>query len=121
MRPYGSHAIFIDVKKMLPHIDALEHLGQSLAVALYIKGCIRGVEIGSLMFGRPPPNGREVPHRWNLVRLAMPRRVYTQAHADYIVECFKSLRDDFDKLSGFEITWEPSSLRHFTAKLRPIH
>jgi tyrosine phenol-lyase len=119
IKPSGGHAIFIDAKKLLPHIDALEYPGQSLAVALYIKGGIRSAEIGSFMFGRHP-DGSESPAPLELVRLAMPRRVYTQAHADYIVECFKSLRDDIDNLSGYEITWEPSSLRHFTAKLRPI-
>jgi tyrosine phenol-lyase len=72
------------------------------------------------MFGRHP-DGSESPAPLELVRLAMPRRVYTQAHADYIVECFESLRDDIDNLGGYEITWEPSSLRHFTAKLRPMH
>lgn len=119
MKPSGGHAIFVDAHKMLPHIDPLQYPGQSLAVALYIQGGIRSVEIGSLMFGRQP-DGSEKPARLELVRLAMPRRVYTQAHADYIVECFKDLRDDIDKLRGFEITWEPTSLRHFTAKLRPI-
>jgi tryptophanase len=119
MKPSGGHAIFIDAKKMLPHIDALQYPAQSLAVALYVKGGIRGVEIGSLMFGRHP-DGSESPAPLELVRLAMPRRVYTQAHADYIVECFKALRDEVDQLTGFEITWEPPSLRHFTAKLRPL-
>ena len=119
MKPSGGHAIFVDAKKMLPHIDPLEYPGQSLAVALYIKGGIRAVEIGSLMFGRQP-DGTEKPAPLELVRLAMPRRVYTQAHADYIVECFKSLRDDIEQLKGFEVLWEPTSLRHFTAKLKPI-
>jgi tryptophanase len=104
---------------MLPHIDALQYPAQSLAVALYVKGGIRGVEIGSLMFGRHP-DGSESPAPLELVRLAMPRRVYTQAHADYIVECFKALRDEVDQLTGFEITWEPPSLRHLTAKLGPL-
>ena len=119
MKPSGGHAIFVDAHKMLPHIDPLQYPGQSLAVALYIEGGIRSVEIGSLMFGRQP-DGSEKPAQLELVRLAMPRRVYTQAHADYIVECFKDLREDIDQLRGLEITWEPSSLRHFTAKLRPI-
>ena len=119
MKPSGGHAIFVDAKKLLPHIDPLEYPGQSLAVALYIKGGIRTAEIGSLMFGRQP-DGTEKPAPLELVRLAMPRRVYTQAHADYIVECFKSLRDDIEQLKGLEVLWEPTSLRHFTAKLKPI-
>ncbi|MCP4328517.1 MAG: tryptophanase [Alphaproteobacteria bacterium] len=119
MKPPGGHAIFIDAKKMLPHIPALQYPGQSLAVALYIQGGIRAVEIGSFMFGRQP-DGSERPAPMELVRLAMPRRVYTQAQADYIVECFEELRNNIGNVPGLEITWEPASLRHFTANLRPV-
>jgi len=119
MKPAGGHAIFIDAKKLLPQIQPLQYPGQSLAVALYIQGGIRSAEIGSFMFGRQP-DGSEKAAPMELVRLAMPRRVYTQAQADYIIECFQELRDGFAAVPGLEITWEPSSLRHFTARLRPV-
>lgn len=119
IKPAGGHAIFVDAKKLLPHIPALQYPGQSLAVALYIQGGIRAVEIGSFMFGRQP-DGSEKPAAMELVRLAMPRRVYTQAQADYIVECFEELMNDIDKITGMEVAWEPSSLRHFTARLNPL-
>jgi tryptophanase len=119
VKPAGGHAIFVDAKKLLPHISPLQYPAQALAVALYIQGGIRGVEIGSLMFGRQP-NGSEKPAAMELVRLAMPRRVYTQAQADYLVESFEELIQDIEKIRGMEITWEPPSLRHFTARLRPL-
>ena len=119
MKPAGGHAIFVDAKKMLPHIPSLHYPAQSLAVALYIQGGIRGVEIGSFMFGRQP-DGSEKPAAMELVRLAMPRRVYTQAQADYIVEVFEGLRSNISDVPGMEVTWEPASLRHFTARLKPL-
>jgi tyrosine phenol-lyase len=119
IKPAGGHAIFIDAKKMLPHIPPLQYPGQSLAVALYIQGGIRAVEIGSFMFGRQP-DGSEKPAAMELVRMAMPRRVYTQAQADYVVECFEELINNIGLVPGMEVTWEPSSLRHFTANLRPL-
>jgi tyrosine phenol-lyase len=120
MKPAGGHAIFVDAKKMLPHIQSLQYPAQSLAVALYIQGGIRGVEIGSFMFGRQP-DGSEKPAAMELVRLAMPRRVYTQAQADYIVEVFQDLRSNISDVPGLEVTWEPASLRHFTARLKPLN
>ena len=120
MKPAGGHAIFIDAERMMSHIPALQYPGQSLAIALYIAGGIRSAEIGSFMFGRQA-DGSEKPAAMELVRLAMPRRVYTQAQADYIVECFEELVErGIEQVPGLEITWEPSSLRHFTAKLRPL-
>jgi tryptophanase len=119
MKPAGGHAIFIDAKKMLPHIQPLQYPGQSLAVALYIQGGIRTAEIGTFMFGRQP-DGSEKPAQMELVRLAMPRRVYTQAQADYIIEVFAELRNNIANVVGLEVTWEPASLRHFTARLKPL-
>jgi tyrosine phenol-lyase len=119
MKPSGGHAIFIDAKKMLPHIQPLQYPGQSLAIALYIQGGIRAAEIGTFMFGRQP-DGSEQAAAMELVRLAMPRRVYTQAHADYIIECFEELRNNIAEVPGLEVSWEPPSLRHFTAKLKPL-
>jgi tryptophanase len=119
MKPAGGHAIFIDAKKMLSHIPPLQYPGQSLAVALYIQGGIRTAEIGTFMFGRQP-DGSEKPAQMELVRLAMPRRVYTQAQADYIIEVFAELRNNIANVPGLEVTWEPASLRHFTARLKPL-
>ncbi len=119
MQPAGGHAVFIDARAMLPHIPPLQFPAHALAVALYVTGGIRSVEIGSLMFGRQP--GRpEKPAAMDLVRMAMPRRVYTQSHADYIIECFEELLQAKDRLKGYEITWEAPSMRHFTSKLRPL-
>lgn len=119
VKPAGGHAVFIDAKKMLPHIPPLQYPGQALVVALYLEGGIRSAEIGSFMFGRQP-DGSEVPAAMELVRMAMPRRVYTQAHADYIVECFEIIKDKAYDMKGLEITWEPPALRHFTSKLKPL-
>ena len=119
MKPAGGHAIFIDAKRMLPHIPPLHYPGQALAVALYIQGGIRTAEIGTFMFGRQP-DGSEKPASMELVRLAMPRRVYTQAQADYIIEVFAELRNNITNVPGLEVTWEPASLRHFTARLKPL-
>jgi tryptophanase len=120
LKPAGGHAIFIDAKRMLPHIPPLQFPAQALAVELYLAGGIRTVEIGSLMFGRQP-DGSEKPAAMELVRMAMPRRVYTQAQADYIVECFEELlARGTDRITGLEIIKEPPSLRHFTARLRPV-
>jgi tryptophanase len=119
MKPAGGHAIFVDAKRLLPHIPPLQYPGQALAIALYIAGGIRTAEIGTFMFGRQP-DGSEKPAPMELVRLAMPRRVYTQAHADYIVECFAELIGNVSGVPGLEIIREPESLRHFTSKLRPL-
>jgi tryptophanase len=119
MKPAGGHAVFIDARAMLPHIPPLSYPGQALAVAMYITGGIRAAEIGTFMFGRQPDGG-EAPAAMDLVRLAMPRRVYTQSQGDYIVECLEMIYQQREELSGLEITWEPSSLRHFTSQLKPL-
>ena len=118
VKPVGGHAVYIDAKSLLPHIPPLDYPAQSLAVALYVTGGIRGVEIGSVMFGRQP-DGSEKPADQELLRLAIPRRVYTQSHVDYVIECFEALVGRKDVLCGYDITEEPPQLRHFTAHLRP--
>ncbi len=119
VQPVGGHAVYIDAKAMLPHIPPLEYPGQALAVALYIAGGIRGCEIGSVMFGRQP-DGSEQPAQMELVRLAIPRRVYTQSHVDYVIECIAGVNANKASLSGFEITEAPDQLRHFTAHFAPL-
>lgn len=121
LQPPGGHAIYLNAKKFLPHIPVDEYPGQALVVELYRLGGIRSVEIGSVMFGRYGEGGKLVPARMELVRLAIPRRVYTQSHIDYVIEivteCFK--RRDY--LKGYRIVEEAPTLRHFTAKFEPIH
>lgn len=119
VRPVGGHAVYIDAKAMLPHIPPLEYPGQALAVALYLTGGIRGCEIGSVMFGRQP-DGSEAPASMELVRLAIPRRVYTQSHIDYVIECIANVNARKEQLSGYTITQEPPQLRHFTADFAPL-
>ena len=117
--PVGGHAVYVNAAKLLPHIPSLSYPGQALAVALYEVGGIRSCEIGSIMFGRQP-DGSEIPAKMELVRLAIPRRVYTQSHIDYVIECFEEVYQRKDELVGFEITKEPPALRHFTAHFAPL-
>ncbi len=119
VRPTGGHAVFIDARRLLPHIPPKEYPGQALAVALYLEGGIRSCEIGTVMFGLRP-DGTEVEAPMDLVRMAFPRRVYTQSHADYIVEVFEEIVARKNALKGFEITWQPTAMRHFTAKFAPL-
>ncbi|MBX3429678.1 MAG: tryptophanase [Hyphomonadaceae bacterium] len=119
VRPAGGHAVFLEAGAMLPHIPALHYPGQALATALYEEGGVRGCEIGSVMFGRQP-DGSERPARRELVRLAMPRRVYTQSHADYVVETILAVHERRSRLRGLRIVREPQALRHFTAAFSPL-
>jgi len=105
--PVGGHAVYIDARTMLPHIPVSQFPGQALAVELYIEGGIRGCEIGSVMFGESA--------KMELVRLAIPRRVYTQSHIDYVIEIIIGVYDKRKKIRGMKITWQQDVLRHFTA------
>jgi tryptophanase len=115
VQPIGGHAVYIDAKALLPHIPPLRYPGQSLAVALYREGGIRGCEIGSVMFGLHP-DGSEAPAALELVRLAIPRRVYTQSHIDYVIEVVRWVAERAPELRGMRITSPPAALRHFTAR-----
>jgi len=119
VRPAGGHAVFLDAGAMLSHIPPLEYPGQALAAALYEQGGVRGCEIGSVMFGLQP-DGSERAARLELVRLAMPRRVYTQSHADYVVETILAVYERRETLRGMRIVRQPRALRHFTAEFEPI-
>lgn len=119
IRPVGGHAVYIDAASLLPHIPALQYPGQSLAVALYEVGGIRSCEIGSVMFGMQP-DGTEKAAQMELVRLAIPRRVYTQSHIDYVIECFEEVYNHREQLKGYKITHQPPALRHFTSSFAPI-
>ena len=115
VRPAGGHAVFVDARKWLDHIPPLSYPGQAAAVALYELGGIRTCEIGTVMFGRKP-DGSEEAAAMDLVRLALPRRVYTQSHADYIVETFEEVQAMRETLKGFRIVEQPQFMRHFTVK-----
>jgi tryptophanase len=117
--PVGGHAVYIDARALLPHIPPLEYPGQALAVALYLEGGIRGCEIGTVMFGRHP-DGSEEPAPMDLVRLAIPRRTYTQSHVDYVIEVCEYVAERAGELRGLEIVEEPPALRHFTARFAPL-
>ncbi len=117
--PIGGHAVYIDARAMLPHIPPLEYPGHSLALALYREGGIRGVEIGTVMFGRHP-DGTETAAPMELVRLAVPRRTYTQSHIDYVIEVVQAVATRAADLRGFRIVDEPPALRHFTARFAPL-
>jgi tryptophanase len=117
--PTGGHAIYLDAREMLPHIPLLQYPAWSLNNALYLVGGVRGVEIGTVMFGLQF-DGREVPAALDLVRLAFPRRVYTQSHVDYLAEVVLAVYAQRDRLPGYRIAWQAPVLRHFTARLEPI-
>ncbi len=115
--PIGGHAVYIDAKKLYSKIPVNEYPGQALVCDLYIKGGIRSVEIGSLMFGKYDGDGTLIPATNELVRLAIPRRVYTQSHIDYVLDVFDDIMEMRNQSKGYHITYEPSFLRHFTARL----
>jgi tyrosine phenol-lyase len=112
VEPPGGHAIYIDAGRMLAHIPRSQFPGQALAVELFRHAGVRSVEIGSVMFGSGA--------RHELLRLAIPRRVYTQSHVDYLVEAILEVNERRESIRGFEIAWEPQFLRHFTARFRPV-
>ena len=120
-QPPGGHAIYLDAKAFLPHISPQAYPGQALACELYLCGGIRSCEIGSVMFGKiDPKSGKFRPARLEMVRLAIPRRVYTQSHMDYVVECVEAVFRKRDHIRGMRITYEPPVLRHFTATFEPV-
>jgi tryptophanase len=119
VKPYGGHAIYLDARALLPHVPPLEYPGQALAIALYLEGGIRGCEIGTVMFGRRP-DGTEAPAAMDLVRLAIPRRTYTQSHIDYVIEVVCSVAERASSLRGLRIADQPAALRHFTARFVPL-
>jgi tryptophanase len=120
VKPFGGHAVYLDARRLLPHIPPLEYPGQALAVALYVEGGVRGCEIGTVMFGRHP-DGSESPAAMDLVRLAIPRRTYTQSHIDYTIEVVTAVARGAADVRGYRITEpQPSALRHFTARFQPI-
>jgi tyrosine phenol-lyase len=121
VQPPGGHAIYIDARALLPHIPPLQYPGQALAVELYREGGIRSCEIGSVMHAeKQSDNGEEIPSSMELVRLAIPHRVYTQSHIDYVIEAILQVNERRESIGGYRIVSQPKFLRHFTARFEPI-
>jgi tyrosine phenol-lyase len=122
VQPPGGHAVYLDAAAFLPHVPALELPGQSLVAELYVEGGIRAVEIGTVMFGRrDPATGADLAGPMELVRLAIPRRVYTQSHIDYVVEVILEVFGRRQSIGGFRFTRQAEVLRHFTARFEPLY
>ena len=120
VRPAGGHAVFIDAGKFLPDIPWSQYPGIGIVNALYIEGGVRGVELGSVMFGQKDNGGNEIASPLELVRLAFPRRVYTQSHFDYLIEIIEMVWNNKDKISGYQITYQPEFLRHFSCHFKKV-
>ncbi|MGD8428353.1 MAG: tryptophanase, partial [Balneolaceae bacterium] len=119
VEPTGGHAVYLDAKEILPNIPSKQYPAWSFNNALYLLGGVRGVEIGTVMFGKQP-DGSEKAAPMELVRLAFPRRVYTQSHVDYLAEVIISVYEQREKLTGYKIVSAPEVLRHFSASLEPL-
>jgi len=121
LKPVGGHAVYLDAKEFLRHIPQNRFPGQALTCQLYLEGGIRGVEIGTLMFGhKDPETGEDVYPELEMVRLAVPRRVYTNRHMQYVAETIQGIFDKRESIGGLELVHEAPVLRHFTARLRPL-
>jgi len=122
VQPPGGHAIYIDAAGFLPHVRTRDLPGQSVVVELFVEGGLRGVEVGTVMFGRvDPETGEELPAAMELVRLAMPRRVYTQSHVDFMVEAIVEVFRRREEIGGFRFSYQAPALRHFTAEFEPLY
>jgi tryptophanase len=120
IEPPGGHAIYIDAASFVPHIPAHEFPAQSVSCSLYLEGGVRTVEIGSVMFGKRDAAGKHIAPPMELVRMALPRRVYTQSHIDYVLEVAEETYKRRKELRGFRFTYEAPVLRHFTARFEPL-
>jgi tryptophanase len=121
IQPAGGHAVYVDARQTLPHIPQSAFPGQALSIEVYLEGAIRVCEIGSVMFAFPDPKTGEVIYpKLELVRLAIPRRTYTQSHMDYVAECFARIKARAKSLRGYKFTYAPELLRHFTARFEPL-
>jgi tryptophanase len=121
IQPPGGHAVYVVANQLLPHIPNHQFPAQALGVELYREGGIRGVEIGSVMFAHPDPEtGKIIYPKLELLRLTIPRRVYTQSHFDYVAETLARIKSRAQELKGFRLTYAPELLRHFTARFEPL-
>jgi tryptophanase len=121
IEPPGGHAVYVDAGNLLPHIPREAFPGQALVVSMYLEGGIRAVELGSVAFANPDPETGEMRHPpLELVRLAIPRRTYTQTHMDFVVQVMARVYERRERLPGYRLTYAPELLRHFTARFEPI-
>jgi tryptophanase len=121
IQPAGGHAVYVDALQTLPHIPRDEFPGQALAIELYLEGGIRACEIGAVMFAfLDPKTGKIAYPKLELVRLAIPRRTYTQSHLDYVADCFARIKTNASTIRGFKLSYAPELLRHFTARFEPL-
>jgi tryptophanase len=121
VEPPGGHAVYLDANRLLPHIPRDEYPGQALSIELYLEGGIRGVELGSVAFAYPDPETGEMQYPlMELVRLAIPRRMYTQAHMDFVVRTMSKIAERRETIRGYKIVYQAKLLRHFTAKYEPL-
>ena len=121
IQPAGGHAVYLDARAVLPHIPQSEFPGQALTVELYREGGIRGCEIGSVMFAHPDPDtGKIIYPKLELLRLAIPRRTYTQSHMDYVADTLIRIKSRAAQIRGYKFTYAPELLRHFTARFEPL-
>lgn len=118
--PPGGHAIFVDARKVLPHVPYHQFPAQALALELYLEAGVRGCDIGSFMLDPDPTTGEQPESEMEFTRLCLPRRVYTQAHLDVVAAALAKIVERADSIGGYEVTWQPQVLRHFTARLRPV-
>ena len=121
IQPAGGHAVYVDAHSVLPHVPQSEFPGQALSVELYREGAIRGCEIGSVMFAHPDPDtGKIIYPKLELMRLAIPRRTYTQSHMDYVADSLANIKSRASSIRGYKFTYAPELLRHFTARFEPV-
>lgn len=118
--PPGGHAIYIDARAFLPHISPTQFPGSALAAELYLEGGVRSFEMGTRVFGKRDQDGIEQPALMDLLRMAIPRRVYTQSHIDHVIDTIEKVWRRREQVQGLELIYQAPSLRHFTARLRRI-